>query len=114
MGLALMSAVYVFAGILHFAKPRIFVRIVPPYLPWPKLLVYLSGAAEIILGLMLWVPELSRWAAWGIVALLIAVFPANLYMHQKGGKAFEVPSWLLAVRLPVQLLLIAWAYVYTR
>jgi uncharacterized membrane protein len=60
------------------------------------------------------VPALQSLAAWRIIALLIAVFPANLYMYKLGGKAFHLPNWALLVRLPLQVLLIGWAYCYTR
>lgn len=70
------------AGILHFVKPGFFVRIVPPYLPFPLELVYVSGACEIVLGVLLLTNRFSRMAAWGIVALLVAVFPANIYLYQ--------------------------------
>jgi uncharacterized membrane protein len=73
------------AGTMHFARPGPFVKIVPPYLPWPLTLVYLSGVAELLCGVGLLVPATTRWAAWGCVALFVAVFPANvtLYRHQE-------------------------------
>ena len=70
------------AGITHFLNPAFFLRIMPPYLPLHKELVLVSGIFEVLLGVLLLVPASSRWAAWGIVALLIAVFPANLYVFQ--------------------------------
>lgn len=98
------------AGITHFVAPDPFVRIVPPYLPAPLLLVYLSGAAEIAGGLGLLLPATRRWAAWGLVLLLIAVFPANVYMLQSHGAGLKVPLWALWLRLPLQAVLIAWAW----
>lgn len=86
----------------------------PPYLPAHLALVYLSGAAEVVLGLLLWSPALRPWAAWGLIALLVAVFPANVYMYQQGGAAFGLPAWAPAARLPLQALLIAWAYAHTK
>ncbi|NDJ52838.1 MAG: DoxX family membrane protein [Chloroflexi bacterium] len=76
----IFALVFVGAGIGHFVLPDLFVRIVPPALPAPLLLVYISGVAEIVLGIGLLIPGLSRWAAWGLIALLIAVYPANLYV----------------------------------
>ena len=71
---------FVVAGINHFVNPAFFLKIMPPYLPWHLPLVYISGVLEIVLGgLLLW-PSWSRLAAWGLIALLIAVFPANLHM----------------------------------
>jgi len=110
--LVVMSAFYVFAGAMHFVRPAFYLAIMPPFLPAHLFLVYLSGVAEIVLGLALWVPSLRRWAAYGIVALLIAVFPANVYMWL-GDVAIDgkrVPGWGHAIRLPLQGVLIAWAY----
>jgi uncharacterized membrane protein len=109
--LYLMSAFYVFAGVMHFLKPKMYVRIIPPYIPNPKLMNLLSGAFEIIFGLALLFESLRSYAAFGIIMLLIAVFPANLYMYQKGAKG--IPKWALLLRLPLQFVLIAWAYYYT-
>lgn len=110
LNLSLISAFYVFAGVMHFVKPKIYLKMMPPYLPAHLTLVYLSGVAEILLGLLLWIPSARPLAAWGIIALLVAVFPANVYMLQRGGPAFKVPTWTLWVRLPLQGLLIVWAY----
>ena len=84
----------------------------PPYLPAPVLLNYVAGAAEIVLGIGLLFPLTRPGAAWGIIALLIAVFPANWYMYQQGFST--IPSWVLLARLPLQLVLIAWAWWYTQ
>lgn len=103
------------AGLLHFWAPKGFVRIVPRFLPAPLLLVYVSGAFEILGGAGLLVPGTRRWAAWGLIALFIAVFPANINMvvnHLSFGRA-PTPSWILWSRLPLQAVLIAWAYLFT-
>ncbi len=104
------------AGALHLADPGPFVRIVPDYLPAPLALVYISGFFEILGGMGLLIPALQRKAAWGLIALYVAVFPANLYMaiHQISLGDTPAPPALLWLRLPMQLLLIAWAYRYTR
>lgn len=109
-----LALVFLVAGAAHFLRPQPFVRIVPPYLPEPLLLVYLSGAAEVAGGLGLLLPATRRWAAWGLVLLLIAVFPANIYMLQAHGAGVQVPLWALWLRLPLQLVLIAWAWQHTR
>ena len=108
--LALTAAFFAFAGFLHFVRPAPFVKIVPPFLPHPLAMVYLSGAAEIAGGLGLLLRPLRRAAAWGLVALLIAVFPANIYMaiDQVQVTVTPLPVWLLWVRLPLQLVLIWW------
>lgn len=112
----ILALCMIVAGGLHFAQPEPFIRIVPGFLPAPAMLVYLSGAIEIGLGIALLIPPLQTLAAWGLVALFIAVFPANLNMainhiHIKG-----IPDgwWFQAIRLPFQFVLIAWAYWYTR
>ena len=116
--LCLMAAVYVGAGVAHFTSTEFFVAIMPAYLPRHVELVHLSGAIEIGLGLLLLVPATRRLAAWGVIALLIAVFPANLNMALNDIRPpgpFGPPSTLaLWLRLPFQLVLIAWAWWYTR
>lgn len=108
-----MAAFYIFAGVMHFVKPKPFRRIVPPYLPAHELLVALSGAAEIAVGIGLLIPAMRVWAAWGLIALLIAVFPANVYMAY-GEKFQSISPWIRWGRLPVQAVLIWWAYAYTK
>lgn len=110
--LYLMSTLYILAGAMHFVKPKAYLRIMPPAFPAPLLLVYLSGLAEMLLGAGLLVESLRPWAAWGVIALLMAVFPANLSMYQRRAH-FSVPSGLLLVRLPLQFVLMAWAYWHT-
>jgi uncharacterized membrane protein len=112
--LLIFSALFITAGVLHFMRPEPFVRIMPPGLPAPELLVYLSGAAEIGLGLGLLPRRTRRLAAWGLVALLLAVFPANVYMATLPGGGLGLPQWVLWARLPLQGLLIWWAWRYTR
>lgn len=97
---------------MHFLRPAFFVQIVPPAVPWPWAAVYVSGACELVLGVALLVPRLSRLAALGVVLLLVAVFPANVY-HWLGHVAVDgtvAPGWYHAIRLPTQALLIAWAF----
>jgi len=93
------------AGVLHFIRPELFERIVPPALPAPRLLVLLSGAAEVAGGLGLLLPATRRAAGWGLLALLAAVFPANVYMVGLAG-ALHIPAWVLWARLPLQPLLL--------
>jgi len=106
-----MGAVYVLAGIMHLARPDIYRPIMPPYLPAPDALIFVSGLAQITLGLLVTRPRTRRFAAWGIVALLVAVFPANLYMYQIRDTLWPmIPAALLALRLPLQAALMYWAY----
>lgn len=105
------GVLFIGTGTLHLLQPHNFITIVPPALPNPALLVALSGVAECAGGLGLLVPRTRMAAAYGLVALLIAVFPANIYMavaHEKF--AAFAPAWLLYARLPVQFFLIAWIW----
>ncbi|CAM3061056.1 DoxX family protein [Flavobacterium frigoris] len=111
--LYLMAFIYTIAGINHFRSPRMYQKIIPPYFPNPKLLNILSGCAEIILGIALIIPTLSSYAAWGIIVLLIAVFPTHIYMYQDEKVRMGLPKWILLLRMPLQLVLIYWGYQYT-
>src|SRR5262249_24343244 len=102
------------AGVLHFVRPDLYVRIMPPYLPWHLELVYLSGLCEVALGVLLLVPRTTTAAAWGLIALLIAVFPANVHMALNAELYPTIRPVLLWLRLPLQGVLIAWAYWFTR
>lgn len=105
---------FVLAGANHFINPGFYMRIMPPVLPLPLLLVYLSGALEIALGLLLLIPKYSRYAAFGLIALLVAVFPANIYMALNPERFPEFSRAALIGRLPVQFVLIAWAFWLSR
>lgn len=109
----LFGLFFVGAGVMHFVNPAFCLRIMPPYIPFHLALVYLSGLFEIGLGAMLLVRNWSRLAAWGLILLLIAVFPANIYVYQHQEIFPRVsPFWHL-MRLPLQGVLILWAYWYT-
>lgn len=112
-GLYVMAALYVFAGIMHFIKPGGYMAMMPPYLPAHKALVFWSGVAEAALGIGLLFPATRSWAAIGIIILLIAVFPANVYMAT-AEKFQSLPRWLVWGRLPLQGLLIWWAWLYVK
>lgn len=109
----LQGILYVAAGVNHFVRPAFYVKIMPPYLPWHLELVYLSGAAEIVLGVLLLIPKFRSLAAWGLIALLVAVFPANIHMAMHNELYPEIAPVLLWMRLPLQFLLMAWAYWFT-
>lgn len=111
--LYLMAFLYIIAGFNHFRNPVMYIKIIPSYLPNPKLLNALSGIAEIVLGILLLVPLTTQLAAWGIIALLIAIFPANLYIFCKKKGKFSLFKFILLIRLPLQIVLIVWAYLYT-
>jgi uncharacterized membrane protein len=111
--LYLMAVFYVFAGAAHFLMPGYYTAIMPPWLPRHLELVYISGACEILLALLLLPSSTRRTAAWGLIALLIAVFPANIQMTINFANEHNPGLWYTIIRLPVQILLIWWAWVYT-
>jgi uncharacterized membrane protein len=109
----LLSVGMVAAGTYHFVHPEPFVRIVPAFLPAPLLLVHVSGVFEILFGLALWVPRLRWYAAWGLVLLFVAVFPANINMavnQLQLDPSKPLPEWVAWARLPFQMLFIGCAY----
>ncbi len=115
----LMAGFYVVGGFNHLMNPDFYVVIMPPGLPSPEWLVVISGLAEIVLGVFLLEPRVRALAAWGIIALLIAIFPANVYVATANvglpdgtpGTGNALLNW---VRLPFQGLFVAWAWWYTR
>lgn len=109
-----MSALYFFAGFNHFWHPKMYHKIMPPWLPWHKELVVISGICEMVLAVMLLFPVSRQLAAWGIIALLIAVFPANIQMTINYWERNHPYFWITVVRLPLQLVLVWWAYQYTK
>jgi uncharacterized membrane protein len=98
---------FVIAGLAHFLIPASYLKIMPPWIPWHLAMVDISGAAEIAGGIVLLIPNLRRAAAWGLVALLIAVFPANIYMATDHIPQSS-PTWILWGRLILQPLMIWW------
>ena len=136
--LLLMGQFYTFAGLNHFRNPDFYLRMMPPYIPAHEAMVFLSGVAEVGLGVTLlvaflvesgvarlllptlfpngevYVARVRAYAAGGVIALLIAVFPANVYMATDHITIGNAPSWALWARLPLQGVLIAWAWWHTR
>lgn len=111
IGKILFAAFFIYAGISHFRSPRFFLRITPPWVPLPEKVNIFVGVAEILLGIALLIPATQTFAAWGIIALLIAVFPANVYHFQKARRKGKHVA-MTAFRLPIQGLLIYWAYLF--
>ncbi len=117
----LMGGLYVLAGITHFRAPDTYERIVPPQFPAPRTLVYLSGVAEILLGVGVLFERTRRESAFGLIALLVAVFPANVYMATSDDVELgavpdeyrDLSNLALWARLPLQAVLVAWAWWYT-
>jgi len=98
--------------VLHFVRPEFYLAIMPLYLPWHRALVFLSGVAEVAFGALMFVRP--RIGAWGLIATLIAVFPANLHMALNPQLFPEFPPLALWLRLPIQGVLLAWAWWHTR
>ncbi len=112
ISLLLMAALYIYAGISHFRIPKFFLSITPKWVPEPEKVNIIVGVIEIALGIAVLIPATRSYAAWGIIALLVAVFPANIYHFQKAlrKKKMVIPT---LIRLPIQALLIYWAYTFT-
>ena len=112
--LYIQASLYILAGVTHFIIPKFFLKIIPKWVPAPRVANLLAGVAELICGSLLLLPSTQSMAAWGIIALLIAVFPANVHhfqkVRQKGNTLWMI---ITAIRLPLQGLLIYWAYLYT-
>lgn len=108
----LLAVFMIAAGANHFRDPGFYLAIMPSWLPWPAALVAVSGASEIAGGLGVLLPRTRRLAGWGLIALLVAVFPANLQMSVSGVQppGIHLPEWALWARLPLQALFIAWVW----
>lgn len=105
-----MALFFIAGGLNHFRSPEIYLSMMPPYLPWPEGLNLISGAAEIAGGIGVLIPSVRRAAGWGLIALLVAVFPANLHVALHGWPEMNLPQWVLWARLPLQGAFIAWVY----
>ena len=108
----LMAAMYGFTGMMHFIKPSVFVKVIPDFMPKPKLLVYLSGVAEIVLAVALLFYDLKNWAILGIVAMLAVFMIVHINMLRGGKHAAGAPMWILILRIPIQAVLVWWAFQY--
>ncbi|WKN41057.1 DoxX family protein [Tunicatimonas pelagia] len=104
-----MAGLYVVAGIFHFVKPNMYEAVIPPYLPNPRALVLISGFFEIAFGVGLLFEETRELSAWGIMLMLLVFLPAHIYMLQSE-KFGSIPAWALWLRIPLQFVLIYWAY----
>jgi uncharacterized membrane protein len=109
-----LGILYILAGVNHFLSPNLYLQIMPPYLHWHLFLVYLSGVFEILFGALVLIPRWTKVGAWGIILVLVAVFPANLHMALNAEDFSFIPAFFLWLRLPFQVVLIAWAYWHTR
>ncbi|TVZ15087.1 hypothetical protein [Maribacter sp. MAR_2009_72] len=112
--LYVMAFIYILAGIMHFVKPKVYLRIMPRYLPFHKELVLLSGVAEILLGIGLFFKETRTLASFGIITMLLVFLLVHFYMLSSEKASAGFPKWILWARLPLQILLIYWAYSYVK
>ena len=112
--LYVMVILYVAAGVNHFWHTGFYQKIMPSYLPFPLALIYISGACEIIFALLLIPPAVRPFAAWAMIILLIAIFPANIQMTINYFKAHNSKAWLTVLRLPLQFVFIWWLYLYAK
>jgi len=112
IGLYMMAAMYIVAGLMHFIKPKMYMRIMPKYLPNHKALVYLSGLAEILLGIGLCIPALKAISIYGIIAMLAVFLLVHFYMLSGEKASAGIPKWILILRIPLQFGLMYWAWIY--
>ncbi len=109
-----LGVFFVGAGVNHFLSPDFYVAMMPPYLPAHLELVYVSGVFEILGGILVLVPRVRALAGWGLVVLLMAIFPANIHMAQNPELFPDMSTAALYLRLPFQAVFLAWAYWATR
>jgi uncharacterized membrane protein len=120
VGYVALGMFYLVAGGNHFRSPEAYTAIMPQYIPWPLAMVYVSGVAEILGGIGVLIPDgfvfprIRAFATWGLVAMLIAFLPVHINMCLHPEAFPTVPVWVIWIRLPLQLPLIAWAWAYTR
>ena len=107
-----MAGMYILAGLMHFVKPKMYMRIMPRYLPNHKFLVLLSGIIEIIFGIALLFPETKAFAIYGIIAMLTVFLLVHFYMLSGEKASAGIPKWILILRIPLQFLLMYWAWIY--
>ncbi|PKG43942.1 DoxX family protein [Psychroflexus sp. MES1-P1E] len=110
--LILMGVMYSFAGTIHFIKPKAYLKVMPRFFKARKFLVYLSGAIEIVLGIGLFFQKTRSLAATAIILILIAFLSVHFNMLRGEKYAMGIPKWILLLRIPLQFVLIWWAYLY--
>lgn len=107
-----LALLFIVSGIFHFKKPKMYLKIMPPYLPFPKALVVISGIAELTAGIGLFLFNSQRIAAWAIIGMLIAFLPVHIHMLTDIKASMGLPKWVLTARIPLQLVFIYWAFQY--
>ncbi len=109
-----MVVIYVIAGIMHFVRPKMYLRILPGYLPGHKALVAISGVAEIVIGIALCFPETKNFAIYAVIVMLTFFLPAHFHMLFNKKASMGIAKWVLIARIPLQFALMFWAYWYLR
>lgn len=112
VGLYIMAGIYILAGVLHFIRPKMYMRIMPRYLPYHKALVMLSGLAEIVLGIGLCIPATKAFSIYAIIAMLTVFLLVHFYMLSSEKASAGIPKWILILRIPLQFGLMYWAWMY--
>ena len=110
--LYLMAGMYIIAGLMHFIRPKVYGAIMPAYIPAKRTMVFLSGVAEVVLGIALLFTQTRTLAIWGIIAMLAVFFTVHIDMLTNERMKGKFPKWLLWLRLPLQFGLMYWAYQY--
>ncbi|WKB82020.1 DoxX family protein [Cellulophaga omnivescoria] len=110
--LYLMALLYIIAGIMHFIKPKMYTRIMPMYLPKHLLLVYISGILEVVIGTGLVYTYTKNLAIYALIAMLAVFLLVHFYMLSSKKAAAGIPMYILILRIPLQFVLMYWAYYY--
>ncbi len=110
--LYLMAGAYIVAGTFHFTKPRFYVRVMPKYIPNHRMMVFLTGALEILLGILICFPLTKNLALLGIILMLVVFLSVHFYMLSSKEASAGIPSWILILRIPLQFGLMYWAFSY--
>jgi len=112
IGLYIMAIVYIFAGLMHFIKPKLYMRVMPSYIPNHKAMVFWSGVAEVLLGIGLCIPVLKVISIYGIILMLSVFLMVHFYMLSGEKASAGIPKWILILRIPLQFGLMYWAFIY--
>ncbi len=112
-GLFVMAALYMLAGFNHFWHPATYLKIMPHFIPWPSFCNYITGCLEVLFGALLLSRKTRSMAAWGLIILLILIFPANIQMALDYRREANPLLWAAYLRLPLQAVLIWLAFIYT-
>lgn len=110
--LYVMAVLYILAGINHFISPKLYEKVIPPFIPYKKNVNEIIGFLCALLGVYIFIPIFTEYALWGIICYLIVVLPSNLFMITNDEASLGIPKWILYMRIPLQFVLIYWAYQY--